>query len=441
MMSIELLTGLLFVCILASFALGAQVGLALGGIAMAVGYFTWGDAVFNVVPTTLEDNLFSFILLSIPLYIYMGQLLTRSGIGEAMFNASQMLIGRVRGSLAISVIIVCSLIGAMVGIIGAGIMTSGSIALKPMLERGYDKRLALGVIMAGGGLGILIPPSVPMIMFSAVTQNSVGRLFIAAIVPALIAIVLFVSYIIISCKLNPERAPLDPEPETPITGRERFKTVRDGGLALLLIVAVLGSIMGGIATPTESGAIGVIGALVLAAIYKRFKLTTLRLAGVETALLVAVAMWIIIGASVFSNFHLLMGVQSLVAQFTADLGLPPWGVILLMQGIMLLLGFIIDEFIIVLMCAPIFTPIAVGLGYDPIWFGILMILNIEIAIQTPPYGFALFYLKGIAPPGITMMDIYRSITPFVLIKLLVLIICVLFPDLVLWLPNKLMGPG
>lgn len=199
--------------------------------------------------------------------------------------------------------------------------------------------------------------------------------------------------------------------------------------------------MAGIATPTESGAIGVIGAVLLAVIYRRFKPSLLRVAGVETTLLVAVAMWIIIGASVFSNFHLLMGIQGLVARFTADLGLPPWGVILLMQGIMLLLGFIIDEFIIVLMCAPIFTPIAVSLGYDPVWFGILMILNIEIAIQTPPYGFALFYLKGIAPPGVTMLDIYRSITPFVLIKLAVLMLCIVFPELVLWLPDRLMGPG
>jgi TRAP-type mannitol/chloroaromatic compound transport system permease large subunit len=299
MISVELLTAVLFGCILIAFALGAQVGLALGGIAMLVGYFTWGDAVFNVVPTTLEDNFFNFILLSIPLYIYMGQLLTRSGVGEAMFSASQAVIGRVRGSLAISVIIVCSLIGA----------------------------------------------------------------------------------------------------------------------------------------------IGVIGAVLLAVIYRRFKPSLLRVAGVETTLLVAVAMWIIIGASVFSNFHLLMGIQGLVARFTADLGLPPWGVILLMQGIMLLLGFIIDEFIIVLMCAPIFTPIAVSLGYDPVWFGILMILNIEIAIQTPPYGFALFYLKGIAPPGVTMLDIYRSITPFVLIKLAVLMLCIVFPELVLWLPDRLMGPG
>tara|TARA_R110001606_G_scaffold305474_1_gene452769 strand:- start:58 stop:1380 length:1323 start_codon:yes stop_codon:yes gene_type:complete len=438
MISIEVLTGVLLLCILVTFALGAPVGLALGGIAMAVGYVTWGDALFNVIPTTLEDTHFSFILLAIPLYIYMGQLLTRSGIGDAMFSASQMLIGRVRGSLAISVIVVCSMIGAMVGIIGAGIMTSGSIALRPMLERGYDKRLALGVIMAGGGLGILIPPSIPMIMFASSTQNSVGRMFIGALIPALITIILLITYVVISCKLNPSRAPMDKIPEVQPTVKEKFMTARDGLLSLLLIVAVLGSIIMGIATPTESGAIGVVGAIVLAILFKRFKPRMVQKAGMQAALLVSVAMWIIVGASVFSNFHLLMGVQNMVASFTQDLGLPPIMVIMLFQLIMLLLGFIIDEFIIVLMCAPIFTPIAVSLGYDPIWFGILMILNIEIAVQTPPYGFALFYLKGIAPPGITMLDIYKSILPFVLLKLLVLIIVMMFPELVTWLPNKLM---
>ena len=438
MISIELLTGILFACIIASFALGAPVGLALGGIAMGIGYMTWGDALFNVIPTTLESTHFSFILLAIPLYIYMGQLLTRSGIGDAMFNASQMLIGRVRGSLAISVIVVCSMIGAMVGIIGAGIMTSGSIALRPMLERGYDKRLALGVIMAGGGLGILIPPSIPMIMFASSTQNSVGRMFIGALIPALITIILLIAYVVISCKLNPKRAPMDVVPEVQPTPKEKFLTARDGILSLLLIVAVLGSIIMGIATPTESGAIGVVGAIVLAIFFKRFKPRMVQKAGMQAALLVSVAMWIIVGASVFSNFHLLMGVQNMVAGFTQDLGLPPIVVIMLFQLIMLLLGFIIDEFIIVLMCAPIFTPIAVSLGYDPIWFGILMILNIEIAVQTPPYGFALFYLKGIAPPGITMLDIYKSILPFVLLKLFVLVIVMMFPELVTWLPNQLM---
>ncbi|MCW8332431.1 TRAP transporter large permease [Vibrio paucivorans] len=439
-MGIELLTLVLLGCILVTFALGAQVGLALAGIAMGVGYLSWGDTLFNIIPTTIESTFFSFILLAIPLYIYMGQLLTRSGIGDAMFNASQLIIGRVRGSLAISVIGVCSMIGAMVGIIGAGIMTSSSIALKPMLDRGYDKRLALGVIMAGGSLGILIPPSIPMIMFASATQNSVGRMFLGAMGPALITIILLITYVVITCKMNPTKAPLDAENDIQVPkGIEMFKTIRDGASSLVLIVAVLGSIIMGIATPTESGAIGVVGAIILSILFKRFKPQMMHKAGVQTALLVSVAMWIILGASIFSNFHLLMGVQNMVASFATSIDLPPIMIILIFQVIMLLLGFIIDEFIIVLMCAPIFTPVAVMLGYDPIWFGVLMILNIVIAVQTPPYGFALFYLKGIAPKGITMMDIYRSITPFVLVQVSVLILCMCFPEIVLWLPNKMMN--
>jgi tripartite ATP-independent transporter DctM subunit len=440
-MGIELLTGMLLLCILIFFALGAPVGLALGGIAMAIGYMTWGEGIFNVIPTTLEDTFFSFILLAIPLYIYMGQLLTKSGIGDAMFNASQLLIGRVRGSLAISVIGVCSMIGAMVGIIGAGIMTSGSIALRPMLDRGYNRRLALGVIMAGGGLGILIPPSITMIMFAAATQNSVGRMFLGAMVPALLTIVLLITYVVVSCWLNPTRAPRDRDntSEPPRTPRQKFVILRDGLSALLLIFVVLGSIISGIATPTESGAIGVVGAILLAIMFKRFRPAMFQSAGFQTATLVSVAMWIIFGASVFSNFHLLMGVQSMVADLAAGLDLPPIMIIILFQLIMLLLGFIIDEFIIVLMCAPLFTPIAVSLGYDPIWFGVLMILNILIAVQTPPYGFALFYLKGIAPADVSMGEIYRSVTPFIAVNLTVLILCMIFPEIVLWLPNKVMG--
>lgn len=441
MMEIEMLTAVLLLCILIFFALGAQVGLALGGIAMGVGYLTWGDSLFNIIPTTLESTYFSFILLAIPLYIYMGQLLTKSGIGDAMFNFSQMIVGRLRGSLAISVIGVCSMIGAMVGIIGAGIMTSGSIALRPMLERGYNKRLALGVIMAGGGLGILIPPSIPMIMFAASTQNSVGRMFLGAMMPALLTVVMLIAYVIISCWLNPDRAPMDHEqeqvPELP--ANEKFKIIRDGLFSMLLIVAVLGSIITGIATPTESGAIGVAGAILLAILFKRFKWKMFTEAGFQTGILVSVAMWIIFGASVFSNFHLLMGVQNMVAGFTEGLDMPPIMIIIMFQLIMLLLGFIIDEFIIVLMCAPLFTPIAVSLGYDPIWFGVLMIINILIAVQTPPYGFALFYLKGIAPAGVTMGEIYKSVTPFILVNLTVLILCMVFPEIVLWLPNMVMG--
>jgi tripartite ATP-independent transporter DctM subunit len=440
-MGIEALTGLLLVFIFIFFALGAPVGLALGGIAMAIGYFTWGDAVFNVIPTTIESTYFSFILLAIPLYIYMGQFFTKSGIGDAMFDASQMVIGRIKGSLAISVILVCSMIGAMVGIIGAGIMTSGSIALRPMLDRGYNERLALGVIMAGGALGILIPPSIPMIMFAAATHNSIGKMFMGAMMPALLTVTLLISYVIVSCRIDPTKAPITQadadNQKRPFM--EKLSVARDGFLAMLLIVAVLGSIITGVATPTESGAIGVVGAIMLSIVFKRFKVQMFLNVGLQTAMLVSVAMWIIFGASVFSNFHLLMGVQSMVSEFALNLDLPPILIIMMFQVIMLLLGFIIDEFIIVLMCAPLFTPIAVSLGYDPIWFGVLMILNILIAVQTPPYGFALFYLKGVAPPGVGMATIYKSVLPFITINLIVLITCMIFPQIVLWLPNKIMG--
>jgi len=438
---VEALTGILLFCIFIFFALGAPVGLALGGIAMGVGYWVWGEGIFNVISTTVESTFFSFILLAIPLYIYMGQILTHADIGDAMFRASQMVIGRIRGSLAISVVFICSMIGAMVGIIGAGIMSSGSIALKPMLDAGYNRRLALGTIMAGGALGILIPPGIPMIMFAASTQNSVGRMFLGAMMPALVTIILLVAYIVISSRIKPENAPLLSEGVglPPLTKKEKFRVFRDGFLSIGLIFVVLGGIISGIATPTESGALGVAGAILLAIFFKRLKFDMFRMVGIQTTLLVSVAMWIIFGASVFSNFHLLMGIQGLIADFTGGLDLPPIAIILMFQAIMLLLGFIIDEFIIVLMCAPLFTPIAVSFGYDPIWFGVLMIINILIAVQTPPYGFALFYLKGIAPSDVGMGEIYKSVTPFVLVNLAVLFLCMLFPEIVLWLPNKVMG--
>ncbi len=440
-MGIETLSIVLLLCLLFFFIIGSPVGLALGGIAMLIGYFSWGTGIFNVIPTTIESIYFSYILLAIPLYIYMGQLLSHTGIGDAMFKASQLMIGKVRGSLAISVVFICSMIGAMVGIIGAGIMSSGSIALKPMLDAGYDRKLALGTIMAGGALGILIPPSIPMVMFAASTHNSVGRMFIGAIMPALLTIALIIIYIIVSTKLNPKRAPLLSETiGLPVLKpKDKFKIAVDGFFSIGLIFVVLGSIIAGIATPTESGALGVAGAVILAMFFKRFKFEIFKKAGLQAASLISVAMWIILGASLFSNFQLLMGIQSMIANFAQGLDLPPIVIIMMFQIIMILLGFILDDYVIVLMCAPLFTPIAVSLGYDPIWFGVLMIINILIAVQTPPYGFALFYLKGITPPDVGMSEIYKSVTPFIIINLIVLITCMIFPDIVVWLPDLIMG--
>jgi tripartite ATP-independent transporter DctM subunit len=436
-MSIGLLTILLFLAVLFVFSLGAPVGFALGGVAMLFGLLTWGPQSFNIIPPTAMSGISSFILLALPLFIFMGQILLKSGLGEAMFHAIHVLMGRIRGGLAIGVIAVCSIMGAMVGIIGAGIMTAGTVAIPPMLARGYNKHLALGSVMAGGGMGILIPPSIPMIVFASVTNTSIGRMFAGGIIPGLIMASLFMAYIGIRCYIQPEMGPVLQRSEDKTKGREILIAVRDAGLAFGLIFLVLGSILAGAATPTEAAAIGSVGAILIAVLYRRFNWMVLKEASIGSMRLTAICIWILIGATVFSNFHMLMGAGRLLKSVTLEMGLGPWGVILLMQLSMLVMGFIMDEFIIVLICAPLFTPIAVSLGFDPIWFGILMILNMEIAIQTPPYGFALFYLKGVAPPGITMMDIYKSIGPFLAIKFLVLILCMALPDIITWLPNLL----
>jgi tripartite ATP-independent transporter DctM subunit len=403
-------------------------------VSMVIATFTWGPQAYRVIPTTALASVTSYILLSIPLFLFMGQMLVRSGLGEAMFQAAYVLAGRLRGGLALGVIGVCSLIGAMVGIIGAGIMTAGAVALPPMLARGYDRRLALGVIMAAGSLGILIPPSVPMIIFGAATSTSIGKLFAGALLPALLLVLFFAIYVVVLCWLKPNAGPaIDFRP----TRRDKVVALRDGGVAMLLILAVLGTILAGIATPTEAGAIGAIGAVLVALLYGRFNLDVLRSASFEAGQLAAVIAWIVLGAAVFSNFHLLMGAGRLLNRFSAESGLPPIAIILLMQVSMLLLGMIIDEMIIVIVCAPLYTPIAVALGYDPVWFGILMIINMSIAVQTPPYGFALFYLKAVAPPEVTMVDIYRSVALFVALKLLLLVIVMLFPPIVTWLPKLL----
>ena len=429
----------IFVVMLVFFVMGAQVGFALGGLAMAFAAVTWGTQAFNVIPTTIQNSTTNFLLLAIPLFIFLGQVLMRSGLGEAMFHSVHVLAGRLRGGLAIGVILVCCLISAMVGIIGAGIMTAGTVALPPMLRKGYNRYLALGTIMAGGGLGILIPPSIPMVLFAATTKASLGQMFAGALIPAAILVTLFILYIAIRCWIRPQDGPPLSEEERG-SFRDKVVAVRNGALAFILIFFVLGTILLGMATPTEAGAMGAAGAVVLALFFRKFGWGDLKESSIGTMRLTAMCIWILAGATVLTNFNLLMGAGNLVKGMFIDLGLGPLGTIALMQVIMIVLGCFIDEYVIVLICGPLFTPIAVSLGYDPVWFGILMILNLEIAIQTPPYGFALFYLKGVAPPDVTMLDIYKSITPFVLLKVVTLILCMLVPETITWLPHLIFDP-
>jgi tripartite ATP-independent transporter DctM subunit len=273
-----------------------------------------------------------------------------------------------------------------------------------------------------------------MILFASVTQVSIGKMFAGGLIPGLIMSGLFIVYIVTRCYLQPEMGPTMSIEESG-GSRNKLIAIRDAILAFLLIFMVLGSILFGIATPTEAAAVGAVGATLIALVYGKLTLGVIKEASIQTMRLTGMCVWILIGATVFSNFHMLMGAQKLLTSMTLFEGISPMGIIAMMQLSMLVMGCFIDEWIIVLICGPLYTPIAVALGFDPIWFGILMILNIEIAIQTPPYGFALFYLKGIAPPDCTMFDIYKSIGPFVTIKMCVLALVMFLPDLATWLPR------
>jgi tripartite ATP-independent transporter DctM subunit len=435
-MGIGVLTIILVLSLLALFCLGMPVAFAMGAIAMVIGYFTWGPQMFNVMPTTAFSQISGFVLLAVPLFLFMGQMLLRSGLGEAMFQAMHILAGRVRGGLAMGVILVCTFLGAMVGIIGAGILTAGSLALPSMLERNYSKTLAMGAIMAGGSLGILIPPSIPMVLYCSVTGNSIGKLFAAGIVPGLMLSVLYVSYIAIRCLINPSLGPALGAVRK-ITFHDRLIAARDGGLALLLIFTVLGTIVFGLATPTEAAACGGAGAILIAIVYRKFNLKVLSEASVGTMKITGMLVWILIGASIFSNFQMLMGAQKLISGFTFKSGLHPLVIVFMMQCVMFVMGCFLDEYIIVLICAPLFTPAITAMGLDPIWFGILMIINLQIAVQTPPYGFALFYLKSITPKDINMMELYKAVVPFILLNLVALLTIMFFPSIATWLPNLL----
>jgi tripartite ATP-independent transporter DctM subunit len=437
-LSISLLTTLLILCVMAVFAAGLPVAFGLGSIAIIFGILLRGPQYLYIVATSAMHNISSFVLLAIPLFLFMGQLLQRSGSGEAMFHAIHVWSGRLRGGMAMGAVVVCTFMAAMVGVIGAGIMTMGTIAVPPMFKRQYDKHLALGAVMAGGALGMLIPPSVAMILYCSVTKISIGQMFAGGIIPGMILSGFYILYIAIRCKLNPSMGPSLPVAER-ASWKVKFTTLKDAILAFGLIALVLGSIFGGLATPTEAAAVGGVGAILISVIYRTFGWRVLKESSIETMRMTGMIVWITLGASIFTNLYMLMGGGHLLEHAIGILGLSPWQAIIMMQVSLILLGMIMDELIIVLITAPLYVPVVMSLGFDPVWFGVVMIVNMQIAVLTPPYGFALFYMKGVAPPDVTMLDLYRSIGPFIGLQLTGLILCMIFPEIILWLPGLVFG--
>ena len=433
-MSIEALTLLFFGSLLFFVFLGLPLAFVLGGVSVVFLYFTWGFDSFYMVASQIWSTMGSFTLVAIPLFVFMAMILERTGVAKDLYRAMHLWFGGLRGGLAIGTLLICAVFAAMVGISGAAVVAMGTIALPAMLERGYDRSMCLGVINTGGGWGILIPPSIMMILYALISGVSVGKMFAAGILPGILLMVLTAIYILVRSSLQPHLAPALP-PEDRGTMREKLLALRSVALPILIVFMVLGSIMGGVTTPTEAAAMGVLGSLIAAGVYRKLEFGLLKEASIRTFKLTGMIMWILFAAHAFSAAYQSMGAQALIEEFMALIPGGPWGVIIAMMLITFVLGMVLDPVGIMLITLPVFLPIVESLGFDPIWFGILFVINMEIGYMTPPFGFNLFYLKGIVPPDITMKDIYKSVIPFVLVEIVGLILLMIFPEIVTYLPD------
>jgi len=437
--SIELLTLVLFLCLLVMLVSGLPVAFCVGGIGIVFAAFLWGPQSLVMIALRSRQMSESFLLIAIPMFIFMGVILERSGIADDLYKAFHNWMGPVKGGLAIGTVIICTLFAAMVGLTGPATVTMGLVALPSMLKRGYTKDISIGCIMAGGALGFLIPPSVTAIMYSLIAEQSVGKMFAGGILPGLVLATLFIIYITVRSAIQPNICPALPKEER-ASWREKFTSLRILVLPLALIMVVLGSIFFGIATASEASAVGAAGSIVCAALLGRLKWRVIIEAADRTLRLTGMVMWIVYGALCFSTVYSGLGAVELVQNLIARLTLSPWGVLIMMQLSYFFLGFILDDTAIIFICLPLYVPIAASLGFDLIWFGILFIVNLQMAFLTPPVGYNLFYMRAVVPmvaPDITLGDIYRSAWPFVILQGIGLVLVMLFPQLALWLPNML----
>lgn len=437
-MSIELITLLLFGSFIVLLVLGLPLVFALGGSAIIGTYFLWGPEALGMVGLRTFSSATSFVLLAVPLFIFMGCMLEKSGLAADLYDMMYKWMGGLRGGLAAGTVFVCMIFAALVGISGASTVAMALVALPSMLARNYSKTISIGCIAGGGALGVLIPPSVLMIVLGLYTNTSVGKLFLGGIPAGLLIVALFVAYVLIACWLKPELGPALPLAER-ASWPEKLIALKAVILPLVLIVGILASIVSGAATPSEAAGIGALGSIACAAIYGKLTWRAVQDACTITLRLSCMVIWIVFAATLFTALYAAVGAQDLVRE---ALGLMPggrWGVIVAMQAVWFVMGCFLDPIGIMLLTAPLFFPIVTSLGFDPVWFGVLFVVNMEMAFLTPPFGFNLFYIRGVAPPSVTMGDIYRAIVPFVMLQGLALIILMIFPELILWLPRALLG--
>jgi len=437
-MSIEMISIVLFGSMFFFLASGLPVAFVLGGLGTVFTAIFWGpESLFIIVARTFS-MMSTTTLVAAPLFVLMATTLERSGVAEDLFEMMYRWSGGLRGGLAVGTVLACTLIAAMSGIASTGVVVMGVMALPAMLKRGYDKRLATGCILAGGVLGPLVPPSIALVLYGTIAQVSIGELFAGGMGAGLLCSFLIIGYILIRCYFNPKLGPAIPV-EDRSDWRAKISSLKGVILPLALIISVLGSIYTGIATPTEAAAVGAFGAFVCSAIHRRLDWQLIKDVAYSTIKVQGFMMWILFSAQAFAAIYMGLGASRMVINLVQTYEIGWWTMLISIQVVWFLLGLVIDAWSILMITLPILLPLLPMYGFDPLWLGVLYAINTQTGYLTPPFGTMLFMMKGIAPKEVTMNDIYRSITPFVITQLVGLALCIAFPVLVTWLPDLFFG--
>jgi tripartite ATP-independent transporter DctM subunit len=433
--SVELVTVLMFGGMILLLLLGLPLAFVTGIIAVGFGLGLFGLPSLLLVSSRIYSFMNEYVLVSVPMFILMASLMERSGVAQALFRAMHVWAGSLRGGLAVQTTIAATIMAAMTGIIGGEIVLLGLVALPQMLRLGYDRKLAIGTICAGGSLGSMIPPSVVLVIYGLTVNVSIGDLFSAAVVPGVIMAGMYIAYILIRCHLNPELGPPAPEEERNIPLAEKIRMLRGIALPMLIAASVLGTIYTGVASVTEAAGMGVVGTAIAAALRRELTWPMVQGALIQTMTACGILLWVSFGATAMIGVYNLSGGPAFVRSVMVGLPVAPIVVIFIMMGILIVLGCLMDWIGICLLTMPIFVPIVKALGYDPIWFGVLFCMNMQISYLSPPFGPAAFYLKGVAPPDVSLNEIFSALWPFIILQLVALFLIMFFPGFALWLPG------
>lgn len=427
---------LMFVVLLVGVMAGYPLAFVLMGTGLIFGLLGWGTPVLDQMASRTYGIMTNDALIAVPLFIFMGYMMQRSGVADKLFSTLQHVFGSLKGSLALATIVLGTILAATTGIVGASVTMMGLLALPSMLKRGYDIPLSSATVLAGGTLGILTPPSIMLILYGPMAGLSIARLFAAAIIPSLLLSGLYMVYIAIRCIKNPALGPaLPPEDRDIPLPRLLYDLLTALLPPLALILAVLGSIFFGLAAPTEAAAVGGFGALVMCAAYRKLTWSNIKEAVYSTLRTSSMILILTVGATVFTGVFLALGGGPIIEDLLLGIDLPSFGVLIIVMLIVFVLGMFIDWIAILLILVPILTPVVKALGFDPLWFAMVVCINLQMSYLTPPFAYSIFYLKGVAPPEVGLTHIYKGAIPFVGLQLIGLILVIVFPELVTWLPK------